>query len=385
MKANCISTLVFALVALFQPLVVVTEATSTDLPWKETEQAHLRRTSGTSAEQEEAFILLTPRDLAVKVLNIVGDDGNPASAFPLGQCQGDCDTDDDCLGSLKCFQRQKGDDIRKVPGCKANNITKLSNGGTDFCYNPNDVSVSPTTVRSPVRPPVQTPAQETLDFVGEDWNPRSEYPLQLCEGDCDGDFDCAGELVCHERDKNAPDPVPGCAGQDTTTRDYCVRPSDDLAQSPVSGAFRLKQFWRYGYKWQDEFWEQEWCMECAGGSSICEVNDSIIISHCSNEKSTWFLYKNLKDEVTQIQIATTNLCFEWVHNKDIFVKTCDGSNERQKFKALNGTFEGMKFELSTASEEGCLSQQHHPKDEELIYRMPCALTRKHTTSFWTHY
>ena len=34
-----------------------------------------------------------------------GNNGSPASAFPLGLCEGDCDSDKECAGDLKCFQR----------------------------------------------------------------------------------------------------------------------------------------------------------------------------------------------------------------------------------------------------------------------------------------
>jgi hypothetical protein len=341
-------------------------------------------------------VLVTQRNLVtVKTLNRVGNDGDPTSVFPLQKCQGDCDDDDDCFGTFKCFQRKKGDDIRKIPGCTAKNVADATNDGTDYCYDPSDSIVAPTKPSSPVPAPRTAPVaaptkvRGTILYVGEDWNPKGEFPLGLCEGECDGDFDCAGELVCHQRDKDTTGKlgtVPGCAGRDTTTNDYCINPSDELAIPPVNGAFRFKKYWENGYKWQDEFWEQEWCMECSGGNAnSCEVGDSIIISHCSHDKSTWFVYQGLKDGVTQIQIATTNLCLEWVSDRDILVRTCNGTNERQKFKALNGTFGGKKFELSTVQKEWCLSQHHHPKDEELIYLMDCALTRKHTTSFWMQY
>ena len=34
-----------------------------------------------------------------------GNNGSPSSVFPLGECQGDCDNDNECAGSLVCFQR----------------------------------------------------------------------------------------------------------------------------------------------------------------------------------------------------------------------------------------------------------------------------------------
>jgi hypothetical protein len=41
-------------------------------------------------------------------------------------CQGDCDNDDDCLGSLVCFQRNAN--ITSVPGCSG---TPLA--AEDYC------------------------------------------------------------------------------------------------------------------------------------------------------------------------------------------------------------------------------------------------------------
>ena len=42
-----------------------------------------------------------------------GNNGLPESAFPLGMCEGDCDTDEDCDGGLICFQRDGLEPIRK--------------------------------------------------------------------------------------------------------------------------------------------------------------------------------------------------------------------------------------------------------------------------------
>jgi hypothetical protein len=43
----------------------------------------------------------------------LGDD----TTMPLGQCEGDCDADYDCLDDLICFQR---DSFESVPGCSGN-------------------------------------------------------------------------------------------------------------------------------------------------------------------------------------------------------------------------------------------------------------------------
>jgi hypothetical protein len=48
--------------------------------------------------------------------------------MPLGLCQGDCDTDDDCLDELICFQR---DYLERVPGCSGQGTASY-----DYCVAP---------------------------------------------------------------------------------------------------------------------------------------------------------------------------------------------------------------------------------------------------------
>lgn len=58
----------------------------------------------------------------------LGNNGSPASAFPLPVCGGDCDSDGECAGELKCFQRRS---YEPVPGCEGVGIR-----GNDYCFNP---------------------------------------------------------------------------------------------------------------------------------------------------------------------------------------------------------------------------------------------------------
>lgn len=60
----------------------------------------------------------------------VGNDGEPAAAFPLGRCEGDCDNDGDCAAGLLCFER---DGTEPVPGCGGTGAPK-----GDYCYDLND-------------------------------------------------------------------------------------------------------------------------------------------------------------------------------------------------------------------------------------------------------
>ena len=117
--------------------------------------------------------------------------GDPTS-LPLAKCAGDCDNDSQCAGNLKCFQR---DGLESVPGC--------AGGGTnqwDYCYDPWDAL--------------------KLDSIAGD---PTNLPLARCAGDCDKDSQCAGNLKCFQRD--GLEPVPGCAGGGTRAWDYCYDPS----------------------------------------------------------------------------------------------------------------------------------------------------------------
>ena len=120
-------------------------------------------------------------------LVIMGDNGSPSSAFPLGECQGDCDYDSQCqvrtnasLGQhltyfvadcfcfllsqwgLNCYER---DGTETVPGC-----TGGGESGKDYCY---------------------VPPSGELVLMGDEDEPAANFPLGECEGDCDNDGDCA--------------------------------------------------------------------------------------------------------------------------------------------------------------------------------------------------
>jgi len=53
----------------------------------------------------------------------------------------------------------------------------------------------------------------------------SSRPCGKCYGDCDDDSECAGELICYNRQNF--DPVPGCSDFGTLGFDYCTIPPSD--------------------------------------------------------------------------------------------------------------------------------------------------------------
>ena len=62
-------------------------------------------------------------------------------AANMPMCSGDCDSDEDCAGRLRCFQR---DGTEPVPGCVGAGVE-----GFDYCYEPDTHSTTTTTTPPP--------------------------------------------------------------------------------------------------------------------------------------------------------------------------------------------------------------------------------------------
>merc|ERR1719285_989101 len=78
----------------------------------------------------------------------------------LGECEGDCDHDSDCLSNKLCWQRDSGDGLPL--GCE-----RTPGHDYDYCCAPVGSELRSISV-----------------------NPRQK--LGACEGDCDWDSDCSG-------------------------------------------------------------------------------------------------------------------------------------------------------------------------------------------------
>jgi len=138
-------------------------------------------------------------------------------ATNLGLCQGDCDSDSDCLGSLICFQNNAYD---IPPGCIASSNSSLNVTSYDYCYGsttdaPTDAPTAATTTtttgtETPVSSTTTTAIDSTtttstelcdamnavenwqetaiavIDCVEYEWNGTSFYLGHVCQ---DGDFE----------------------------------------------------------------------------------------------------------------------------------------------------------------------------------------------------
>ena len=159
-----------------------------------------------------------------------------AIELPLQLCEGDCDYDSDCAGGLKCFQRN---DLTPVPGCSGNGKSSY-----DYCI---------------------YPELKGFGFTP----PASQLPLQLWEGDCDNDSDCAGGLKCFQRDDLTP--VPGCSGNGRSSYDYCIYPElKDFGITPPASQLPL------------QLWEGDcdYDSDCAGGLKCFQRNGLTPVPGC---------------------------------------------------------------------------------------------------------
>ena len=188
-------------------------------------------------------------------LTIEGNDCDPPESFPLGACEGECDDDTQCQLGLKCFQRSGSESI---PGCSGD-----GQSGKDYCYKPeleiveivnnnvdslilgvcqgecdNDSDCQPglrcldRSGTDPVPGCSGDPErgkdycyQPSLEIVGDNGEPSKDYPLSVCQGDCDDDSECDTGLTCRFREGG--EEVPGCLGNDDSGKDYCYLPSTD--------------------------------------------------------------------------------------------------------------------------------------------------------------
>jgi len=71
-----------------------------------------------------------------------------------------------------------------------------------------------------------------LPLINRDEACTVDGPCDACEGDCDEDEDCRGELMCKSRDHNAAyKPVAGCLGLGEKGTDYCYAPGKSKNQA----------------------------------------------------------------------------------------------------------------------------------------------------------
>jgi len=182
-----------------------------------------------------------------------GRGGIPTEAFPLDKCEGHCESDEDCKEGLRC-QTRDGWDL--IFGCNYwgaydESFCVIDNGW--LCQNDPTwaiknkaqkncdwVSINPSKRCSKKgldkriafdACPLACNKHDCADnestgiplkYVGDDLD-----ELKECEGDCNVDADCVGDLICYQRNEGER-VVPRCIGNADSfgqgSENYCIRP-----------------------------------------------------------------------------------------------------------------------------------------------------------------
>ena len=139
-------------------------------------------------------------------------------------------------------------------------------------------------------------------------------------------------------------------------------------------------------------WEHGCRGYSSGHASNCRENDLFWIKDCRSRGTRFNVIqrkdKRGRDIGYQLKLDGRNLCIERI-NVHLVAKRCD-SDERDQL--WTGWHDMDKFELRPAKmknwserEAICVSQLHHPKDEELIGMHNCRLNRIYETLYWEEY
>jgi len=198
----------------------------------------------------------------------------------------------------------------------------------------------------------------------------------------------------------------------TTSMQPTVAPIDP------NHAFKMRLFWQRGFYWQESFKEVWHCVECtkckeygagdghehgckeypSGASSFCQEGDMFWIMGCASGQGARFNILENPGSGHQVRIDGTNLCIgrgaadadtgEWKRRLMQAVK-CNNADVNQlwaPFPSLS-KFELRPLEHANRSEEDaeCVSQLHHPKNEEVLSMHGCKLSRIYETRYWEEF
>lgn len=121
-------------------------------------------------------------------------------------CKGSCQDDSDCADGLFCIKREEfGDDVfDKWVDCSGE-----AQGQVNYCYH-------------------SKPYAELTIVPDAGANCGKGVICTACQGDCDNDGECAGNLKCFQR--SSFERVPGCVGRGIEGRDYCYKSDEEEVQ-----------------------------------------------------------------------------------------------------------------------------------------------------------
>jgi hypothetical protein len=214
---------------------------------------------------------------------------------------------------------------------------------------------------------------------------------------------------------DTPVPVHAPTSSPSASTTPTTKPSESPSSMPsiwvqsISDPFQLRMYWHSGYYWQESISEEWYCAECiscrdytvfdgisadctsSGDSTAsCREGDLMWLNNCK-DKTKDFRFETMTNlnSGDQIRVHNTSLCFSSVRNRYLELRPCDSFDSRQLW---NPVVNLKKFEMRpydqrflSTQEAMCLSQTHHPKEEEVVGLHSCELNLRDTTNYWEEY
>ena len=117
----------------------------------------------------------------------------------------------------------------------SNPTSVVSYMNTFDVYLPYNHSIPYSHYLIPTPPPTNQPNVGPIPLVLAGDNgvaePGYSFPLDECQGDCDNDGECAGQLKCYQR--SDIEPIPNCSGDGIPGKDYCYSFVCDTSNPPT--------------------------------------------------------------------------------------------------------------------------------------------------------
>jgi hypothetical protein len=228
-------------------------------------------------------VLPAPEDSTT--IAAIGFNGSPSEVYPLGLCQGDCDSDSDCADNLVCFQRGPNE---SVPGCSGG---ESGNTDDDYCVLPSG------------------------EVNNDDADNDNLVPNEISNDERPVDTTSSFRLKKYWE--------PGYFWQEETVeREWCAMYRYDGPQGD-------------GYCWYGK--ERRRCRD-----------EQLYIDRCRDSSRQQFRFVQYSNGEVQIRAADENRCLEMVGD-ELYMRGCDERNSMQRWFSPNGDFNGRRFELSHRS------------------------------------
>ena len=191
----------------------------------------------------------------------------------------------------------------------------------------------------------------------------------------------------------------------TQTTSFTAEPKSSISSMET---FRLRQHWQPGFMWQELLEEDWYCAACAicdpnelfGGRKNClpqdcKENMTLAIMKCEPSRpldDRIARFTRLKNgsplpfnvasdgfDGDQIQVHNTNLCLQMMPAGQVFVpiklQQCNSTVRRQHFFGKRSAGQAMELNLFSGNAIKCVSNHHHPNNNEQIYAENCELAR----------